>query len=144
MKTIVISVCVLAFLIFSYFYYVNNANKLSSRRIGKKLKFLDVDKDVTVETIDNLSLNDVITYFKSLSLKKGRDIPFIVNANNEEVRTFFSFIDPESNFDKGIYLLVATYNEESETIENYKFFSVESIDDGLKEAIGDEPLVVLN
>ena len=40
-------------------------------------------------------------------------------------------------------LFVATYNEDTDNIENYRSIEANELDDEIKNILGDEPLVVL-
>lgn len=81
----------------------------------------------------------VVAYFKGLHLQKGRDIPFLANANNEEFRAMLQKAPVK---DVGIFQ--GTYNEYTNEIEHHRALQADECDEALEDALGDEPLVVLN
>lgn len=78
----------------------------------------------------------VVGYFKGLTLRKGRDIPFI--ANQEKLR---DIIHQAPVKDVGIF--EGTYNEDTDEIENYRMVEADELDSETKKILGDEKLVVL-
>lgn len=92
-------------------------------------KFIDeLQAQDSVEAVNLLSLADVTFYFKSLKLRKGKDVPFIAQTVKEN---------------RKLYLL-ATYDEEENEVKNYRLISPDKIDDKIAEMIGEELLVVLS
>lgn len=95
-----------------------------------------------VRTIINGILNfvdHVVKYFKNLPLIKGRDIPFIADANKKE------FVDLiKSAPTKNVGIFEATLNEETEDIENMRWLEAKEVDEKTKNVLGNEPIVVLN
>lgn len=84
-------------------------------------------------------LTHVVDYFKGLKLRKGRDIPFIADE------TKLNIADRIHNAPvKNVHIFEATYNEDTEEIENYRFIAADEMDSELKDVLGNEPLVVLN
>lgn len=84
-------------------------------------------KNVEPEKIDRLELSDITSYFKMLNLKKGEDVPFVYReapANNS--------------------LVMATYKETTQKVENLKYVVADEIDVDIKNMLGNEKLVVLN
>ncbi len=84
-------------------------------------------KNVEPEKIDRLQLSDITSYFKMLNLKKGEDVPFVYReapANNS--------------------LVMATYKETTQKVENLKYVVADEIDVDIKNMLGNEKLVVLN
>lgn len=112
-----------------YFFY----------QYGKKKKpsdFLNKIKGIgKPEEIDSLAMTDVVNYFKSLQLKKGRDIPFICDFRRITV--------PRSDLPSVGYLL-ATYNEDADIVENCRFLLPKHIDPSVSEVLKDNGLVVLS
>ena len=80
------------------------------------------------EEIDILKMSDVVSYFKGLHLKKEVDVPFLAKAVKNELTCY----------------LLAVYNEEDNTIKDYKLVAPKSVDEQIKSAIGNEKLIVLN
>lgn len=80
------------------------------------------------EKIELLSLSDVTNYFKSLSLKKGVDVPFLAVVDKDGIRSY----------------IMATSSEKSGEIENAKMISPAAVDDELLNILADKKLVVLS
>lgn len=108
--------------------YYSYQRRKSKKNLPKKELIDELVSNFDAENVIKLSLSDVVNYFKSLSLKKGKDIPFIAVASKDEVKLY----------------LLASYNEETDEVENYKLIAPESIDDKLINVIGNEALVVLS
>lgn len=93
-----------------------------------------------VTTIINgvLSLIDhVVNYFKGLKLRKGKDIPFI--ADEKKIADLIHHA-PE----KHVGIFEATYNEDTNEIQNYRGIEADELDSDLKSILGNEKLVVLS
>ncbi len=78
----------------------------------------------------------VVDYFKGLKLRKGKDIPFIAEKSK-----IAELIHNAPTKDVGIF--EATYNEDTNEIENYRALQADEMDSKLKTVLGDEKLVVL-
>lgn len=118
-------------------YYCYQRRK--SKKIVSKddyLRNFSLDS-VDLETVDSLSLNDAVSYFKSLKLRKGHDTPFIADLNKTS-----ELIHCHPTLNHGFML--ATYNEDTSEIENYKLIQTDSVDLELLNIIGNEKLVVLS
>ena len=81
--------------------------------------------DCAPEIVEILKMEDVVTYFKSFPLVKGKDIPFIAQKGQD-------------------VFLLGTYNEKMEQIEHAKFIKTEVLDEQLKSILGTEKMVVLS
>lgn len=79
----------------------------------------------------------VIDYFKGLKLRKGRDIPFIADE-----KKIADLIHKAPN--KNIGIFEATYNEDTNEIENYRALEADEMDSELESVLGNEKLVVLS
>lgn len=79
----------------------------------------------------------VVSYFKGLRLRKGRDIPFIADENKIADLIHKA---PEKN----VGIFEATYNEDTNEIENYRAVEADEMDSQLKSVLGKEKLVVLS
>ena len=84
----------------------------------------------TVEKADYVvPLDSVVSYFKTLGLKKGEDIPFMSYIDNDNV--FIKEIQgakwPQAESGKRIILL-GVYNEKDNTIKNYKLIEAPDFD----------------
>lgn len=79
----------------------------------------------------------VVNYFKGLRLRKGRDIPFIADENKIGDLIHKA---PEKN----VGIFEATYNEQTDEVENYRALEADGMDPQLKGVLGNEKLVVLS
>lgn len=85
-----------------------------------------------------LSLVDhVINYFKGLRLRKGKDIPFI--ADEKKIADLIHKA-PEKN----VGIFEATFNEDTNEIENYRAIEADEMDPQMQKVLGNEKLVVLS
>ncbi len=80
----------------------------------------------------------IVDYFKGLNLRKNRDIPFIANENHEKIRQLIKQA-PQKN----VGIFEATYNEDTDEIENYRIIEADGLGDDVRNLLQDEPLVVL-
>ncbi len=94
--------------------------------------------ELKTEFVERLSLMEVVDYFKSLKLRKGHDIPFVANAKHPKIQEMLN-----DQSERPFALFVATYNEDTDNIENYRSIEANELDDEIKNILGDEPLVVL-
>lgn len=102
-----------------------------------KEEIVDLVK-LVIHGIASLLLH-VVDYFKGLKLRQGRDIPFIADE------TKLKIADKIHNAPvKNVHIFEATYNEDTEEIENYRSIAADEIDPELKAVLGKEELVVLN
>ena len=81
--------------------------------------------------------NEIVNYFKTLKLVQGRDIPFI--ANTEQLKAMIKNAPV-----KNVGIFEATYNEQTDEIENGRYLAADEIDEETQEVLGNEQLVVLN
>jgi hypothetical protein len=81
----------------------------------------------------------VVQYFKGLRLRRHRDTPFIANENSQRFREMLHQAPV-----KNVGIFEGTYNEDTDEIENYRSLEADSLDPQIKQALGNEPLVVLN
>lgn len=108
--------------------YYSYKRKKSKRAISKEEVINELASTLNPENVDKLSLSDVINYFKTLQLRKGIDTPFIAIAIKNGVKSY----------------VLATYNEESNEIENGRLVSPKTIDDELIRVMGNETFVILS
>lgn len=87
--------------------------------------------------------DDVINYFKGLSLRQGKDI--ITVYDTKKIREMI-LNAPVHDF--GIYkkesLVEATYNLDTDELENVRELQADELDEQTKQVLGNEPLVVLS
>ncbi|MGM9816408.1 MAG: hypothetical protein ACI304_05050 [Lepagella sp.] len=95
-------------------------------------------KDIARKVINGVLsfFHHVVDYFKGLRLRKGRDIPFI--ADKEMLA---DMIHQAPVKDVGIF--EATYNEDTNEIENYRLLEADELDERTEDLLEDEKLVVL-
>lgn len=79
----------------------------------------------------------VVDYFRGLRLRKGKDIPFI--ADEHKIADLIHQAPQKS-----VGIFEATYNEDTNEIENYRALEADEMDPRLKSVLGNEKLVVLN
>lgn len=89
----------------------------------------------TSENVDELRMADVVSFFKSKSLVKGRDIPFVATAAG------FSKVVSLPNKENGYILGI--YNEVNDDLTEIKLIYAKTVDEKFKSVIGNEQLVVL-
>lgn len=124
LKYLLIAIALIAICVFAY--------KRRQAKLKAKTNQLDYPlvesliKNVKPEIIESIQISDVTAYFRMLNLKKGVDVPFMYHI-------------PDSNG-----LVLATYSETNQTVENLKYIQVAVINDDIKNVLGDQRLVVLN
>ena len=95
--------------------------------------------DLVAWVIDGiLTLTEyVVDYFKGLKLRQGTDIPFIADENQLADLIHRA---PE----KKVGIFEATYNQDTNEIENYRAIEADMMDSSLTRVLGKEKLVVLS
>lgn len=101
-------------------------------------EYLNASISGTCEKVESLSLNDIISYFKGLNLRKGKDIPFIADIN--KCRDMLGNISFTSQYG----FVIASYNEDMGKLENCKFLETDVVAPDLLNVMGNEKLVVLS
>lgn len=127
MKTAIIIIGSIAFLACAYYYNKRKHAVTMTPQQALDAAFDDIIKTSAPEEIDQLSRDDVLAYFKGLKLQKGIDTPIVAQT----IRN-----------DSKIYML-ATYNEKTDEIENYKLIIPKSVTEDLLTVIGQEKLITL-
>lgn len=82
---------------------------------------------------------DVVTWFKSLKLVQGVDIPFIANANSKEFQQMLNQAPV-----KNVGIFQGVYNEETGEITHHEYIEADSVDEQTYETLKGEPIVVLS
>ena len=112
----------------------------SISRIVEALKrFFERVKNFVKKVINGILnfFKEVVNYFKSLRLIKDKDIPFLANIEQ--------FKDMIKNAPvKNVGIFEATYNAETEEIENGRYLAADEVDEKTKEVLGNELVVKLN
>lgn len=108
--------------------YYSYQRRTTQKAISKEELINNLVSKMDSESVDVLTLSDVVNYFKGLRLNKGIEIPFIASTIKNRRKSF----------------LLAVFVEEKNVITNGKLISPESIDDELKKIIGNETFVVLS
>jgi len=101
-----------------------NSEEVTSEELSLEELIDSLSTDSAPEKVEILKMEDVVTYFKSFPLKKGKDLPFIARKGHD-------------------VFLLGTFNEELNEIENFKLIKTEVLDDQLKSILGTEKFVVL-
>ena len=104
-------------------------------KIRKKLKR---GKEIySIKTIEGkVNFQDIVAWFKSLSLDKNKDVPFIAKAT--ELKDMLNY-----ETKKNAALFVGVFNEEKNEIIHAQIIEADSFDDKILEVLGNEPIVVL-
>ena len=105
-------------------------------KIRKKLKR---GKEIySIKTIEGkVNFQDIVAWFKSLSLDKNKDVPFIAKAT--ELKDMLNY-----ETKKNAALFVGVFNEEKNEIIHAQIIEADSFDDQTLEVLGKESIVVLN
>ncbi|MCR5568052.1 MAG: hypothetical protein K6G31_02130 [Paludibacteraceae bacterium] len=139
---VLIAICTYAYKRRTYAYKRREAKLGVQKRSGLDQSIeslVKLVKNVELENIDGvLSLTThVVDYFKGLMLRKGKDVPFIA-----DIHKIADLIHQAPQKNVGIF--EATYNEDTNEIENYRALEADEMDPQLKSILGNEKLVVLN
>lgn len=135
MKTALIIIGGIAFLACAYYYNKRkHAMDNSPQQAGNitpeqavDMVFDELIKTSAPEEIDQLSMDDVVAYFKGLKLQSGVDLPIVAQTIRDNHK---------------IYMLV-TFNEKTNELENYKLIVPKSVTEDLLTAIGQEKLITV-
>lgn len=96
------------------------------------------------EVVDaELSMDDVISFFKMQKLDKKRHVPFIANGDCVEFRKLFHAPYPKAK-DGYCSILIGIYDEKTQKLIVHKLIHAKSLDKNILEILGNENLVVLN
>lgn len=104
--------------------------------IASAIKFV---VDFIIDIIDGVISfwNDLVDYFKKLTLVKGRDLPFVVDA--KKIR---GMLDNAPTMEiPGLF--EGVYNEETDKIEHGRFVYGNDLDEKTKDVIKDQGIVIL-
>ncbi len=121
----------------------------------KQAKSVKTMSNLSVKQIEGtLSFGDVVGWFKSLSLDKEKDTPFVALADKFE-DTFGSYFksatkmaypplpDDILNDQDKKRLFIGVYDEKTDEVSNALLIVADSFDAKTLEVLGKEPLVVL-
>lgn len=128
MKTALIIIGGIAFLACAYYYNRRKHAVPMTPEQALDSAFDELIKTSALEEIDQLSMDDVIAYFKGLKMRKGIDTPIVAQTNRD---------------DHKIYML-ATFNEKTDEFENYKLIMPKIVTEDFLSTVGQEKLIVLN
>ena len=128
MKTTLIIIGGIAFLACAYYYHKNKQKAVASKTPEEALEDFLQDPEIELEEVEQLSMEDVVAYFKGLQLKNGKDIPYIAQTTREGRKMY----------------MLGTYNEDNIEIANYKFIVPDVVTEDFLSAIGEEKMIVLN
>lgn len=81
--------------------------------------------------------NDVVTWFKSLRLRQGRDVPFLADPEKFRDLLHKAPVKPVGIF-KGVY------NEETNEITYNEYLQADEMDEQTRNILDQEALVVLS
>lgn len=136
-KNLILLSTIVGLSIGGYLFYRYNYKK---KPFGLNLSAVEIP----VEKIDGVvKMEEIIEWFKDLSLNKEIHTPFIVNGSRLQE------LIPSYNDDNSLSsVFVGVYNERMDELSNYKLFSGiafnKSLTEVLSHATNDNPVVVLN
>ena len=121
-------------------YYAYKKSKKSEKNITDKIAKTKLKQEIiTTETCEVVKQNDVVSYFKSLPLIKGRHIPFVARANG-----FIKYF-PNISIPNGEYnVVLGVYDESSDKLSTLKAIVSQKWDSEFATMIGKEDLIVLS
>lgn len=106
--------------------------------IGTLLSFIGEIIAQVIEGIFNFTKH-VVGWFRGLSLRRGRDVPFIADGNSEQFREMLQHA-PEMN----VGIFEGVFDEETGEIADYQYFEADEVDERTQKAFDENgPLVVL-
>lgn len=124
-------------------YYAYQKTKKGKNILDKVTKAIKKDTNFSTETCEILKKDDVVAYFKSLSLIKGRHIPFVARANKFSQSPLT--IDVPIDVPYGEYnVLLGVYDESSHKLSTLKAIVAQKWDSEFATMIGKEDLIVLS
>ena len=125
---VIVAICIIGYIV-------------HKRKQNKKI-ILSPDNTITSTIEGELPFSDVISFFKTLNLKKGEDIPFICQKS-ERTEEIFNIYNLQFELVGYKWLFVGVYNEKEESITNYKVIYAKSFEQKLEELLSNEDLVIL-
>lgn len=117
------------FLIVAILFVARYLYKHSRKDQNSVLRHLIENLDPnTVEIIESLSKQDIVNYFKSMTLRKGQHLPFIsrIEKNGKDI------------------FMLAVWDEVNDEITNCKLLEPRTVNADVLSLLGNEKLVVLN
>ena len=128
MRDILLIVGGIALVGVAYYSYRRRQSKKGFARLKEVEEFNTLFSGVEAESVEKLTMEDVVNYFKSMYLTKDKDTPFVAHMAKNGLEYYF----------------LATFNEDTNKIENYKLLATTSVDEKLLEILGNEKLVVIS
>lgn len=120
---------ILALGIIAYFVYKTSYKKgLDSKTLAGV--FPD---NISVESVDELHMSDIVGYFKGLNLKQGSDIPFLAKGS-----AMNGVVPSTANY------VIGVFDSSEKVVKHAKAFKAIAADKALLDVIGNETIVVLN
>lgn len=102
------------------------------------------DVQLNEEVVDTeLSMDDVVSFFKMQKLDQKRHIPFMANGDCAKFRKLFHAPYPKAK-EGYCSLMIGVYDENTQEIIISKLIHAKSLDNKIIEALGNENLIVLN
>ena len=96
------------------------------------------------EVVDaELSMDDVVSFFKMQKLDQERHIPFIANGDCAKFRKVFHAPYPKAK-EGYCSLMIGVYDEKTQEIIVNKLIHAKSLDKKIIEVMGNENLIILN
>ena len=138
MKTTIIILCVVAFLVGCYLYYKRQVAKTAGVQSRQNPEVLN----------GMLRLADVKAYFKSLSLNTEEHIPFVADLGYEDLRTRlggqinFSEIEIQPGW-RYIVMGVSCNNTSKQSVIHARFVQCRAVDPRLDSNLSEQGLLTL-
>lgn len=89
--------------------------------------------NISVESVDELHMSDIVGYLKGLNLKQGSDIPFLAKGS-----ALKGVVPSTVNY------VIGVFDSQTEVVKYAKSFKAIAADKALLDVLGNEKLVVLN
>lgn len=111
--------------------------KKQNSKIECKLSHSPFPQNIIEEKVDTIIYTDIVAYFKSLPLIKGQDTPFMATYKFYE-HIITPITDPKTT------LLIGTFNEKTNNLENVKIIMARSFDNRTKEILSKDSILAIN
>lgn len=107
---------------------------------GESLRYFRITPDNS-ETIEGeLKLADIVAFLRLQKIDASIHVPFVANLNDLRVKSIVRGVT-KSGYEA---IFVGVYCSKNDNIDIYKAFFAKSLDEKLKDILGNETLVVLS
>lgn len=113
--------------------------KKQKSKIECKLSHSPFPQNIIEEKVDTIIYTDIVAYFKNLPLIKGQDTPFVATYKfYEDILKIMPITDKKTT------LLIGTFNEKTNNLENVKTIMARSFDNRTKEILSKDSILAIN